>query len=268
MQTPAQLREHFEVETELRQRLMDEQDTGRRRQLYGEVYAERILRLPHHPLVTQSADPAARSAAAAPQVRLLAPFLRPTDTFVELGAHDGAVAAAVAPLVARSIALDVHDAVALPSRGRYEFRVCDGFDLGLPPDSVDVVYSRDVVEHLHPEDFADHASAVRDVLRRGGRYVCVTPNRLTGPHDVSRHFSDTPRGFHLREYSASELTRALRGAGFSAVKIFLSYHGRHLTPTLPGAVARPLEAAVATVPRRRRLMLTSALAGLKVVATA
>ena len=84
----------------------------------------------------------------------------------------------------------------------------DGFDLGVDAGSIDVIYSNDVVEHLHEEDMLEQTSSIRRALTSGGVYVCVTPNRLSGPHDVSKHFSDKAEGFHLREYTVTESSRA------------------------------------------------------------
>lgn len=262
------MRQHFEIERKLANQLRDAPSKDERRRLYGEVYRQRSELIPSHPLVQQAADEEFRSRYVEPQVRLLLSFVDPRTRFCEVGAGDGAVAKALAPRVASSVALDVTDALALPADESvgFEFRVFDGFDLGLPPGSIDLVYSNDVVEHLHPDDMLDHAREVREVLRPGGMYVCVTPNRLSGPHDVSRHFAESPQGFHLREYSVTELAAALRQSGFSRVKVFLAFHGRRLTPLLPAALARPLEAAIEAMPRRLGRRLARVLAALKVAA--
>jgi len=267
VQTEAELRQHFEIERKLAAKLREAPDKVERRRLYGEVYRQRSELIPHHPLVQQAVDPEARSHAVEPQAKLLRSFIDRGSRFCEVGAGDGAVARAIAPLVDTAVALDVTDALALPDDQAvgFEFRVFDGFDFGLPPDSVDLVYSNDVVEHLHPEDMLDHARGVHQVLRPGGLYVCVTPNRLSGPHDVSRHFAEDPQGFHLREYSVTELATALRESGFSRVKVFLSVGGRRLTPLLPAAV-RPIEAALEALPRQLRRKLARSLAAVKVAA--
>jgi hypothetical protein len=57
------------------------------------------------------------------------------------------------------------------------------------------------MEHLHPEDALEQLQKIRRTLARGGVYVCITPNRVNGPHDVSGLFDDEARGLHLREYS-------------------------------------------------------------------
>jgi hypothetical protein len=54
----------------------------------------------------------------------------------------------------------------------------------------------------------------------------ITPNGLTGPWDISRLFSTTPTGFHLHEYTNSELTGLLHQAGFKRVRAFVSVRHR------------------------------------------
>ncbi|MBA3865301.1 MAG: class I SAM-dependent methyltransferase [Solirubrobacterales bacterium] len=249
-------------------RLRNARSKDERRSLYGEVYRLRSERIPHHPLVRRAKDDAASAAAVKPQVALLRPFLTPESRFCELGAGDGAVARAISPLVGSALALDVTDALALPNEARtgFEFRVFDGFELGLPGCSLDLAYSHDVVEHLHPDDLLDQARSVQRSLRPGGMYVCVTPNRISGPHDISRHFSSIPQGFHLREYTATELAGVFREAGFSRVKIVVAVNGRHLSPLLPTGLARPLEATLGALPNGVRRPLSLPLAALKVVA--
>lgn len=268
MQTPAELREHYEIERDLAARLRTAPSKEARRSLYGEVYRLRSELIPHHPLVRQAADASERAAAVAPQVALLRPFLGPGTDFAEIGAGDGAVARAVAPLVRSAVALDVTDALALPADedAGFEFRVFEGVDIGVPEGSFDLAYSNDVVEHLHADDMPDHARSVRRALRDGGLYVCVTPNRLSGPHDISMHFSDTPQGFHLCEYTATELGAAFRRAGFTKTMIVLTAGGRRLSPMLPAGVIRPLEALLGLLPRRLRRPLARGLAAVKVVA--
>jgi SAM-dependent methyltransferase len=265
VRTPSQLREHYEIERELADRLRMADSQVARRRLYAEVYTERSERISHHPLVVGASDPRTRARTVAPQVRLLMPFVTAQTIFLEIGAGDGAVARVLASDVRQSIALDVTDALGLPSVENFEFRVFDGFDLGIEDESIDLAYSNDVVEHLHPDDLLDQLVSLRNCLRPGALFICVTPNRLSGPHDISRHFADSPEGFHLREYTSHELSVALRAAGFSKVKIFLSYQGRHLTPLMPIGLARPFEAALGCLPRSVRFRLATALASLKVV---
>ncbi len=267
MQGPAEIREHYEIERELSDRLRAARSREERRGLYGAVYRELPERVPHHPLVVRADDAAAQAAAAASQVRLLTPFLGPQSVFCEIGAGDAAVARTLAPTVRSSVAFDVTDAYLRGTNpdGGFEFRVFDGFDPGLAPASVDLAYSRDLVEHLHSDDMLEQTAAIARMLKPGGMYVCVTPNRLWGPHDISRHFDDTPKGFHLREYTSTELARAFREAGFSDVRVFVSIGGRRISPLLPTRAATWFEALFACLPPRVRRRVGHVLAAVKVV---
>lgn len=106
----------------------------------------------------------------------------------------------------------------------------------------DVVVSDQVIEHLHPDDLAEHFAAAARILRPGGLYLLGTPHRHFGPCDVSRVFG-TPRplGMHLREYTFGEVFGAMRAVGFERPGIPLepgSLSGmlyRFLSPFSPDA---------------------------------
>jgi hypothetical protein len=77
----------------------------------------------------------------------------------------------------------------------------------------------DVVEHVPPERVAEFLRTVRVLLRPGGILIVVTPNALTGPHDVTRHFQPPgtpPQGLHLREYTLRQLVELLQSVGFGS----------------------------------------------------
>src|SRR5690606_28242527 len=96
----------------------------------------------------------------------------------------------------------------------------------VPAASVDLAVSRQVVEHLHPDDIPEHFAAIAKIVAPGGVFIIETPNRVTGPWDVSRGITDDPTGFHLREFTHGELARLMRDAGFVRVSSPLSgIHG-------------------------------------------
>jgi SAM-dependent methyltransferase len=104
-----------------------------------------------------------------------------------------------------------------PANPGVSWGVSDGVHLAQfePPDSVDVVISNQVVEHLHPDDVSSHLAGALAILRPGGRYILTTPHAAFGPSDVSAIFGCTvSQGTHLREYPWSELVRLSRTAGF------------------------------------------------------
>ena len=89
-----------------------------------------------------------------------------------------------------------------------------------PTNSVTLAYSFQVMEHIHPDDALEQLRNLFAVIAPGGSYVCVTPNRLNGPHDVSKFYDPVARGFHLKEYTIAELEQLFRGVGFRAVQAY------------------------------------------------
>lgn len=85
-----------------------------------------------------------------------------------------------------------------------------------PPQSYDYALSVQLLEHLHPDDIAEHLANVREILRPGGSYVFATPHRFSGPRDISGVFG-LPRSdcFHLKEYTYGEFDVLLAEAGFA-----------------------------------------------------
>jgi len=90
-----------------------------------------------------------------------------------------------------------------------------------PEESYDVLISRHVVEHMHPDDVQAHCIHAFKILKPGGRYVLTTPHKASGPSDITRVFGHAdPLGMHLKEYTYRELATPLRGAGFTVSAAF------------------------------------------------
>ena len=100
--------------------------------------------------------------------------------------------------------------------------IFDGFNIPLNENSADVAYSNQLMEHLHPEDAEEQLMSIYKILKPGGTYTCITPNRLTGPHDISRFYTSELVGFHLKEYSATDLKNVFKKVGFSIIIFFLN----------------------------------------------
>ena len=69
---------------------------------------------------------------------------------------------------------------------------------------------------------------IAGALRPGGHYICITPNRHTGPHDISAAFADEAEGFHLHEYTYPELRTAFQAAGLRKPRVIERAQGRSL----------------------------------------
>jgi SAM-dependent methyltransferase len=253
--TPERIRAHYEIERELADRLRGA--TARERgALYSEVYNELFRRVPDHPQLVSQAGEARRRERIAEQRRVLQPFLRPDTTFLELGAGDCALSLALAPGIARAIALDVSDAIAgrRDAPANFSLVISDGQTVPVPAGCVTVAYSNQLMEHLHPDDAAAQLASIRAALAPGGLYLCITPNRLTGPHDVSAYFDDAATGFHLKEYTIAELARLMRAAGFRRVRVLAGARGRFAL--VPAWILAALESSLWAIPPALRRRLT------------
>jgi len=242
------LRAHYEVERELADRLRASAPADRRA-LYSRVYDELFARVPDHPQLRRKASSALSEAAVSAQYRLLERYVRPGFTYLEVGAGDCALALRACRDAASVIAADVSDAITQGLKAPDNFRLVlfDGVDLPLPEGSVDVAYSNQVVEHLHPDDALAQLRSIHRALKPGGVYLCVTPNRVNGPHDVSRFFDRVATGFHLKEYTYADLDDLMRRAGFVDTRACVGVKGR-FTET-PVATMHAMESAAARLPR-------------------
>jgi SAM-dependent methyltransferase len=230
MRTINQLREHFNVEKDLANRLR-RAAPKERGPLYSQVYDELFRRIPHHPQLTRAFDPAEASIKRDEQLTLLTGLLRPETVFLEIGAGDCQLAVAVAERVRKVYALDVSEEITKGAKGppNFELVLSKGTDIPVPLNSVTVAYSYQVMEHIHPEDAIEQLKNIFAVLAPGGIYVCITPNRLSGPHDISKHFSRVAEGFHLKEYTVHELRDVFRTAGFGSFSVYPGMRGHFVT---------------------------------------
>ena len=119
-----------------------------------------------------------------------------------------------------------------------ELVLSDGVSI---PVEATLIFSNQLMEHLHPDDVREQLRNVVTALLPGGRYLCITPSRLNGPHDISRGVDKVARGFHLREYTYTELDRLFKDVGFARTRAVIRIRGRQLeAPTwLLKALERP-----------------------------
>lgn len=218
--TPEQLREHYELEKKLANRLRNS-TREERRHLYSEVCDELYSSIPHHPRHTRltSAKEVDRRVQAA--LRKVRPHLFPEAVFMEIGPGDCRSVCEVAKHVKKAYGFEVSTAVARPEHppANFEFVVYDGTSLPLPPASVDLAFSESVMEHLHPDDAFDQLQSIAATLKPGGKYIFNTPHQFTGPRDISRYFDEVATGFHLKEYTFAELAALLKNVGFRRLRV-------------------------------------------------
>lgn len=237
--TPTQLIEHYKAESMLARQLMGASRTARKK-LYTTLYDELFLRVPYHPrlLRMRQAEAAPTKAVRKPPA-FLEKLLNADSSFLEIGPGDYQLAFEVAKRVKKVYAVDISDEITkncqLPHN--FELILSDGSSVDVPPESITIAYSNQVMEHIHPEDAVVQLESIYRALAPGGIYICMTPHRFGGPADVSRFFHEDAHGFHFKEYTNGELLRLFKAAGFSQIfsmkRIYkTAYFHVHLWPML------------------------------------
>ena len=247
--SPEILRQQFEFEREQGERIKAA-DKNERRHLYETVYNELYRNFPDHCLVRLRHDEGRLRSKGREQYRMLEKFLRQDAVFLELGAGDCAASMEIAHHVAKVYAVEISDEMIgrqdMP--GNLEMIMSDGSSIPLPDQSVDVAYSRHLMEHLHVDDAWDQLQEIYRVLKPGGHYVLLTPNRINGPWDISRPFQYEPAGLHIKEYSYGDLKDILNRTGFRKLRAYR----RRLNLLLPLAPITLLENALLALPPATR----------------
>jgi len=252
--TPEEIRSHYLAEKDLANQLRSSLPEERGA-LYLTVYEELFRRVPNHPILFRTVNPAQKQKMIRWQMQFLRRFLKPSHSFLEIGAGDCALALAVAEIVAKVYAVDVSakltESITPPKN--FELRVSDGCSVDVPDNTVDVAYSNQLMEHLHPDDALRQVHEVYRALKPGGVYVCVTPNRLGGPYDISRYFDTVATGLHLKEYTVTDSSALFRQVGFARVRAYIGARGVYLGPPL--IAMRAFETALETLPHGFRQKL-------------
>jgi SAM-dependent methyltransferase len=193
------------------------------------------------------------------QMGFLRPFLSSDATMMEIGAGTCALSLEASKLVRQVYAIEISedmvDGIDPPSN--FRLVVSDGIIIPVAKESIDIAYSHQVIEHLHPDDALDQAREIHARLKRGGIYVCITPNRLSGPHDVSKHFDRVACGSHLKEYTITELSRLLQTAGFAEISVYAGTRGAYLQ--VPSSVMAVCERLLERLPYPARTHVARAL---------
>jgi SAM-dependent methyltransferase len=257
-------REQFEYERQAAQRLMGA-TSAERPELYRQVYEEYYRRFGSAYAYDEGdGDPKVIRS----QFQFVRRFLnKGRDDFVEIGTGSGKLCVEIAKLAKSCIGIDAVKRVDVDSElpANCTFLASDVVSLSLPAESVDVAFSSQLLEHLHPDDCRALIANIFSALRPGGLFINIVPNRLTGPHDVSMHFVDEAEGLHLHEYDNRELSRLMRGSGFSHCTSYVGARGFFIP--VPSALIGIVESALEVIPHAlRRAAAFRAIVGIRMVA--
>lgn len=246
IRTIEQLRKDYEIEKELANRLRHA-SKEERRFLYSSLYDELYQRTPLHPQVIQKSSPQLIAQRVRQQIKFIEPYLNKETTFLETGPGDCALSIAIARRVKQVFAVDVSNVITekLKFPDNVKLVICDGSSIPVAENSISVAYSNQLMEHLHPDDALEQLKNIYKSLAPGGVYICITPNRLNGPHDVSRYFDQVATGFHLKEYTTTELVGLFQTVGFTRCD---SYIGKGIYIKVPLFIVRWFESFLSKLP--------------------
>ena len=267
---PERLRVHYLAERQLADRIRATKTYAERQAIFASMYDELFRLVPDHPRLAQKgASTEARERDIGWNLAQLAPYLVRGCTFLEIGAGDCALSARVARDAKQVYAVDISDQHQGTLPMNVKVVLTDGRGIDVPAESVDLAFSDQLMEHLHPDDALEQLRNIHRALKPGGVYMCVTPNRVYGPSDISAFFDDEPRGFHLKEYTLPEILAVFRAAGFPKAHVYVGARGHFLR--VPALFVRAVEATLQAMPAplRRRLAdmkVFRALLGLRVAA--
>lgn len=246
-----QIKNHYEVEKEIANRLRTS-TRDERKSIYKSMYSELFSKVPDHPRLTGKKS---GGKGIKRTLDFLKNFITPSSIFAEFGPGDCKLAVEISKKVKYVYAIDISDQSGenekLPEN--FEHIVYNGYNLGLKDNSVDVVFSNQLIEHLHPDDTKLHFELVKRILKPRGKYVFITPHNFTGPHDISGYFSDVAEGFHLKEWSYGELYTILKGA----YSFYTTYWGaKSIRIRIPISMAIILEGIIGAIPKKPRKILS------------
>ncbi|BAU66909.1 putative methyltransferase [Stanieria sp. NIES-3757] len=268
-----QLKKTYEAEKELNRKLMNATQAERLK-LYTSAYDAYFEKIPDHPMILRKANPEAIAWVVEQRMQLLNHFLNTDITFLEIGPGDCSLSLEVAKYVKKVYAADVSTQITagLEIPENFELIISDGVSIPVPENSVDVVYSHQLMEHLHPDDAFQQLQNVYHALAPGGIYICITPNRLSGPHDTSAYFDEIATGWHLKEYTVFELYKLFRAADFSKIDYYKSRGVVHSALPLNRAsaiVINSIESFLSKLPfsLRRKLSIMMTFRGITIIGT-
>jgi ubiquinone/menaquinone biosynthesis C-methylase UbiE len=256
------LREQFEFEKSAAKVLMSA-GAEQRPDLYKAIYLEFYQRFGQNALSAQTPEQSIKS-----QTAFIRRFIRiGRDDFFEIGSGSGDVCVEIAKAAKSCIGVDPASTVRRTGDvpPNCSFLASDIVNFQIEDASVDVAFSNQVLEHLHPEDCQTLIGKVFRALRPGGIFVNIVPNKLSGPHDVSKYFAEEAEGLHLHEYSNRELSNFLGAAGFVRCTSYMGARGAFIP--VPAAFVAFIEDLLSVLPRgARRNAVVRAATGIRMTA--
>ncbi|WP_081702897.1 class I SAM-dependent methyltransferase [Desulfuromonas sp. TF] len=248
-----QVRHHYEVEKNIANRIK-KSSRSERKSIYMSMYGELFASVSDHPRLIKRSCKEHIDDSNKTKWKFFKKFIRQDSDVVEFASGDCEFCYFIADKCKNIIGVDISDQRTddIKSVKNFKLVIYDGYELYLSDSSIDCCFSDQLVEHIHFDDLKTHLGHAYKILRNGGIYAFRTPHKYAGPHDVSKFFSDTSEGFHLKEYNYIEVWNILKDAGFNKIKAFLEVKGNYLeTPKLLVFLLEKILGSFPTTLRRR-----------------
>ncbi|MCC7429246.1 class I SAM-dependent methyltransferase [bacterium] len=214
--TYEQVKNHYLVEKAIAQKLMNTIDYEERKVIFARMYDELFAKVPDHPRLTRRESEKLSKEANRDKFNVLKNFVNKDTNLLEFAPGDCKFAIEMVSKVKSIVGVDISDqrGEAEKTLNNFNLVIYDGYNLGIEDNSIDVVFSDQLIEHFHPDDTVHHFKIIKKLLKKNGFYIFRTPHNYCGPSDVSGYFSYTPEGFHLKEWTYTELEKLLKELGY------------------------------------------------------
>ncbi len=154
------------------------------------------------------------------QLKYLTPFMPTTGAAVDLGAGRGEMVGVMKSHGLDAFGVDADKSVVEEAQSRgldVRLKGIDDFLKSCESDSLNVVTSIQVVEHVAPEVLENWLAEIRRVLKHGGLLFLETPN----PHAIDAFKAFWLDVTHVRPYYPEALLHLVQAAGFSSAEIWV-----------------------------------------------
>jgi len=247
--TLEQLRNQYKVEKTIAENL--KRATRRERtRIYRVMYDELFKLVPYCSRLKRRENARQTELVNRTKLKLIERFVDKSRILVEFAPGDCTFANDICKRVKFVYGVDISD-----QRGEgftkpvnFKLIIYDGYNVKMKEEYADIVFSDQLIEHLHPDDTQFHFQLVKRLLKPRGLYVFRTPHRFSGPHDVSRFFSDKAEGFHLKEWTFCEITKMLMDAEYSSWTTY--WFAKGIRIKLPYCYFLILENVLSILPKR------------------
>lgn len=215
--------EAYKIEKKFHEKILNEDDPQKRKALYQEVYHK------VHPIYEKGRFRKIEGSTADRKVMVFKKELQ-GKSIIDLGCGKGEFLRSIATNIEHKelVGVDIDAPELALNHQNIRFISADIIDFNFDK-KFDIVFSDNVFEHIALPDIPSHITSIKKVMNYEGKLIIIMPNRLFGPHDVTRiidcSYSNkiSAQGTHLNESTYSEMITILKKSGFKHFKVIVPF---------------------------------------------